>query len=74
MSDKIKIPTLEEKAFNLNMFVHSLSLYRWNDTKIARLLSNAHEYSVLCDRVGVKSGLEKEQEIARAFWKLCDTD
>jgi hypothetical protein len=74
MSDDSKIPTLEEKSYQFRMFIHSLSVYRKDEVKISRLLNNAHEYSVLCDRIGGESGLEKEQKIARAFWKLCDTD
>ena len=72
--DKDKIPTLSEKFFALNMFVHTLSLCKNNKSQIERLLNNADEYSRACDRIGSETGLEKERKVARAFWKLCDTD
>jgi hypothetical protein len=71
---KDKIPTLSEKVFILNMFVHTLSVCRNNKSQIERLLKNADEYSRACDRIGSESGLEKERKVARAFWKLCNTD
>jgi len=72
--DETKIPTLAEKAFTLNMFVHTLSICKNNKSQIERLLKNADEYSRACDRIGSETGLEKERKVARAFWKLCDTD
>lgn len=69
-----KVPTLEEKVFILNMFVHSLSIYKDSEVKIKKLIQNADSYSRACDRIGSATGLDKEIDVAKAFWKLCDTD
>jgi hypothetical protein len=70
-----KKPTLKEKVALYESYLHKINMFvvSCNNDGIAELVQNADIWSYAHRRGECITDKQRDQMIANAFWKLCDT-
>jgi hypothetical protein len=71
----MKKPTLKEKVEHYETFLHKINLFITccNHDGVAELVKNADGWSYAHRSGEFVTDKQRDQMIANAFWKLCDT-